>query len=105
MHMPPGPPGLYGPSAPFDAPLTYQWTDGIPGQTPAPAIIPGYEDYVATCCSRRLPGLEPPALATNLPPQPYRDRPFTHTLDPAAAPWVPPEPESLVEPVESLVPT
>ena len=56
--------------APYmDAPLTYQWTDGLPGQTPAPPIIPGYEDYVAACCSRRLPGIEPPALATNPPPQ------------------------------------
>lgn len=62
----PHPPG----GAPYmDAPLTYQWTDGVPGQTPPPPIIPGYEDYVAACCSRRLPGIEPPALATNPPPQ------------------------------------
>ncbi len=104
----------------MDAPLTYQWTDGLPGQTPAPPIIPGYEDYVAACCSRRLPGIEPPALATNPPPQqqaqayyenherapsypgpgydapqlqpPYfgGPSPAPGALDPAAAPWVPP---------------
>ncbi|CAK9112864.1 Uncharacterized protein SCF082_LOCUS52327 [Durusdinium trenchii] len=117
LPHPPHPPHAMHPACPpyMDAPLTYQWTDGMPGQTPAPPIIPGYEEYVAACCSRRLPGIEPPALATNPPPQaPYFDDrapgyPFeppqlppyygapaptagagAGALDPAAAPWVPP---------------
>ena len=58
---------LHPPASP-EAPLTYTWTDGWRGQTPAPPIVAGYEDYVAACCNFRLPGVEPPAWATNPPP-------------------------------------
>ncbi|CAJ1351852.1 unnamed protein product [Effrenium voratum] len=95
LHPGPHPP-------PFvEGPLTYQWTDGLPGQTPPPPVLPGYDEYVAACCRRSL-GQEPPALATNPPPKQQQyleaDRaygfdpgPFPPLgLDPAAAPWVPP---------------
>eukprot|EP00440_Ansanella_granifera_P072244 gb/GFBE01078398.1/.p1 GENE.gb/GFBE01078398.1/~~gb/GFBE01078398.1/.p1 ORF type:complete len:527 (+),score=53.97 gb/GFBE01078398.1/:1-1581(+) len=79
-----------------DPTLTYQWTDGIPGQVPPPPPMPGYGEWLAA-----LPPLQhraEPALATNgpppqaqppyLPPQP----PPPHHYDPYRAAY-PPQPQ------------
>mmetsp|Transcript_6469 Transcript_6469/g.14854 ORF Transcript_6469/g.14854 Transcript_6469/m.14854 type:complete len:582 (+) Transcript_6469:74-1819(+) len=107
--------------APPQGPLTYQWTDGIPGQTPPPQVVPGFERMIAAAVQQGALQGEPPALATNPPPappaygDPYADRyhqpqPYDLPpgppgppgpplaayppagLDPAAAPWIPPFP-------------
>jgi len=90
-HLPPHQPMMHSAPAPMpappapvpplptlaEAPLTYQWTDGLPGQTPPPPIIPGYSAYLAAVDKMRqtMPPVEP-ALATNAPPPqpaPYYD--------------------------------
>eukprot|EP00930_Biecheleria_cincta_P001848 TRINITY_DN102940_c0_g1_i1.p1 TRINITY_DN102940_c0_g1~~TRINITY_DN102940_c0_g1_i1.p1 ORF type:complete len:611 (-),score=83.37 TRINITY_DN102940_c0_g1_i1:315-2111(-) len=62
-----------------DPTLTFQWTDGIPGQTQPPAPMLGYADYLAAVLSRP-PISREPVLATQgpppLPPAPYYDAGF-----------------------------
>lgn len=97
-----------------DGPLTYQWTDGTVGQTPAPPIIPGYERLVTAAVSRvqrtPAPHREGPALATNPPPNPNQYDSYDRTspagyhpydVPPAAPPAYrhpPPQPVALPVP-------
>lgn len=78
-HMPQYQSSMAPPPGSSDPALTFQWTDGIPGQTPPPLPVPGYADYIAAVFSRP-PISREPVLATQgpppLPPAPYYDAGF-----------------------------
>mmetsp|Transcript_82717 Transcript_82717/g.146012 ORF Transcript_82717/g.146012 Transcript_82717/m.146012 type:complete len:548 (-) Transcript_82717:89-1732(-) len=92
-----------------EAPLSYQWTDGLPGQTPPPPIMPGYADYLAAVEAMRqaVPPGEP-ALATNAPPPqpaPYYDPlvsspPLGYPYDPNSYHGLPPGPSNTAPALE-----